>query len=124
MRIRRAVPALVIVPNSTISNWVREFERWAPRLRVVPFYGESKAREIIKQYELYHSSPDAKTTGAKYDVLITTYETITNPKEFTSVFKNTPRWEMLVVDEGQRRESINSYAAIYDVQLMSCSQER
>ena len=30
------LPAFVIVPNSTITNWVRELERWAPKLRVVP----------------------------------------------------------------------------------------
>ena len=96
-------PALVVVPNSTITNWVREFERWAPRLRVVPFYGEAKARDIIKRYELFH--PSAKgTSDAKYHVLVTTYETVTNHKEFGPVFKHTPRWEMLVVDEGQRRK--------------------
>ncbi|KAH9942923.1 SNF2 family N-terminal domain-containing protein [Amylocystis lapponica] len=103
-----ACPALVVVPNSTISNWVREFERWAPTLRVVPFYGESKAREIIKRYELSHAWKMARTTGAKYHVLVTTYEMITNAKEFTPVFKNTPRWEMLVIDEGQRLKNDES----------------
>ncbi|KAI0673358.1 hypothetical protein C8Q78DRAFT_968243 [Trametes maxima] len=98
-------PALVVVPNSTITNWVREFERWAPNLRVVPFYGESKSREIIKKYELFHAHPASGTTGAKYHVLVTTYETVTNVKEFGPVFKNTPRWEVLVVDEGQRLKS-------------------
>ncbi|OSD03298.1 hypothetical protein PYCCODRAFT_1434714 [Trametes coccinea BRFM310] len=101
-------PALVVVPNSTITNWVREFERWAPKLRVVPFYGEAKSREIIKKYELYHSNPASGTTGTKYHVLVTTYETITSAKEFTSVFKNMPRWEVLVVDEGQRLKSDTS----------------
>ncbi|KAI0801048.1 hypothetical protein C8Q74DRAFT_1364698 [Fomes fomentarius] len=103
-----AFPALVVVPNSTITNWVREFERWAPKLRVVPFYGEAKAREVIKKYELYHAQPPSGTTGAKYHVLVTTYETVTNPKEFGVIFKNTPRWELLVVDEGQRLKSDES----------------
>ncbi|KAH9944195.1 P-loop containing nucleoside triphosphate hydrolase protein [Epithele typhae] len=99
-----ASPALVVVPNSTLTNWVREFERWAPNLRVVPFYGEAKARDIIKRYELFHTKIAKDTTGAKYHVLVTTYETITNSREF-SLFKTTPRWEMLVVDEGQRLKS-------------------
>jgi SNF2 family DNA or RNA helicase len=30
-------PFLVIVPNSTITNWVREFEKWVPHMRVVSF---------------------------------------------------------------------------------------
>ena len=32
-----ARPFLVTVPNSTIGNWVREFTKWAPSLRVVPY---------------------------------------------------------------------------------------
>ncbi|KAG6830296.1 hypothetical protein H0H92_001374 [Tricholoma furcatifolium] len=104
----KASPALVVVPNSTITNWVREFERWAPRLRVVPFYGEAKAREIIKKFELYHQSKRAHDTGAKFHVLIATYEALLNQKDFTRVFKNQPRWEVLVIDEGQRLKSDNS----------------
>lgn len=101
----QAFPALVVVPNSTITNWVREFERWAPKIRVVPFYGDAKAREIIRQYELSHASTAAKTTGAKFHVLVTTYETFTNAKDVGTLFKSVPRWEVLVVDEGQRRKS-------------------
>lgn len=94
-------PSLVVVPNSTITNWVREFERWAPKLRVVPFYGESKSRDIIKKYELTHSVTKPGTTGFKFHVLVTTYDTVSNN---VAVFAKVPRWEVLVVDEGQRRK--------------------
>ncbi|KAG6890732.1 hypothetical protein C0992_013115 [Termitomyces sp. T32_za158] len=104
----KAFPALVVVPNSTITNWVREFERWAPNLRVVPFYGEAKAREIIKKYELHHEIKRTGETGAKFHVLISTYETLLNQKDFTPIFKNQPRWEVLIVDEGQRLKSDSS----------------
>ncbi|KAJ6604478.1 SNF2 family DNA-dependent ATPase [Mycena vulgaris] len=80
-----AAPALVVVPNSTITNWVREFERWAPKLRVVPFYGEAKSRDIIKNYELSHSKKRSGYTSAKFHVLVTTYETLSNSKDFTFV---------------------------------------
>lgn len=92
-----AYPVLVVVPNSTVSNWIREFERWAPRVRAVPFYGENRARERIASYEL-------KT----FHVLVTTYETVTNPKDFMAVFKKRPRWEALIIDEGQRLKNDNS----------------
>lgn len=98
----KALPALVVVPNSTITNWVREFERWAPNLRVVPFYGEKKARDVIKKFELFHNKPLSTNTPAKFHVLVTTYENITG-RDFTTVFKNQDRWEALIVDEGQRR---------------------
>lgn len=90
------MPALIVVPNSTITNWVREFERWAPNLRVVPFYGESKARDVVKKFELFHSKVAKGMTGAKFHVLVTTYEAVINPKDFGTVFKNQPRWEVIV----------------------------
>ncbi|KAF9020320.1 hypothetical protein BDZ89DRAFT_1072318 [Hymenopellis radicata] len=103
-----ACPALVVVPNSTITNWVREFERWAPELRVVPFYGEAKARDVIKKYELSHRNKVAGQTSAKFHVLVTTYEALLNPKDFGTVFKSVPRWEILVIDEGQRLKNDES----------------
>ena len=98
-----AAPVLVVVPHSTITNWAREFSAWAPGIRVVPFYGEAKSREVIKRYELRHPTKIQGTTGSKFHVLVTTYDTITS-KDFNSVIRNIPRWEMLVVDEGQRRK--------------------
>ncbi|KAJ7071197.1 SNF2 family N-terminal domain-containing protein [Mycena amicta] len=97
-------PALVVVPNSTITNWVREFERWAPKLRVVPFYGEAKSRAIIKEFELLHKGKRKGYMSIKYHVLVTTYDTLIG-RDFSTVFKSLPRWEVLVVDEGQRLKS-------------------
>ncbi|KAK7059145.1 hypothetical protein VNI00_001772 [Paramarasmius palmivorus] len=104
----KAAPMLVVVPNSTVTNWVREFERWAPQLRVVPFYGEAKARDVIKAFELYHDDSRRRDMRTKFHVLITTYDTITNKTEFTPIFKNQPRWDTLVIDEGQRLKSDSS----------------
>lgn len=64
-----AMPALIVVPNSTITNWIRELERWAPGIRAVPLYGEDKNRRVIKQYELKHAVLGSKTTDAKFHVL-------------------------------------------------------
>ncbi|KAI0307674.1 SNF2 family N-terminal domain-containing protein [Multifurca ochricompacta] len=102
-----AAPILVVVPNSTITNWVREFSSWVPGIRVVPFYGEAKSREVIKRYELMHSTKIEGTTGAKYHVLVTTYDIITS-KDFNMVIKSVPRWEVLIVDEGQRLKNDHS----------------
>jgi SNF2 family DNA or RNA helicase len=79
-------------------NWVREFERWAPKLRVVPFYGEKDARDIIKEFELFHESPPSGHLGIKFHVLVTTYDTITNSKGTGSIFKYPPRWEVFTLE--------------------------
>ncbi|KAF8707907.1 Class II histone deacetylase complex subunits 2 and 3, partial [Rhizoctonia solani] len=95
-------PHLIVVPNSTIVNWIREFERWAPHVRVVRFNGEAKARQVIKKYELWN------TEGHQmYHALVTTYETLAGP-EFHQVFKKPGRWETVVVDEGQRLKNDSS----------------
>ncbi|KAF7320271.1 SNF2 family DNA-dependent ATPase [Mycena kentingensis (nom. inval.)] len=106
-RTTASLPALIVVPNSTITNWIREFERWAPGLRVVPYYGEAKSREVIRKFELVHQEKRKGFLSAKYHVLVTTYDTIIG-KDFGTVFKNQPRWEVLVVDEGQRLKSDSS----------------
>ena len=89
-----AFPVLVVVPNSTLTNWVREFERWAPNLRVVPYYGEAKARQIIQRYELTHPKAPPGCTEAKFHVLVTSYEAVTHKTDFGGVFKKQPRWEV------------------------------
>ncbi|OCF72795.1 hypothetical protein I204_06024 [Kwoniella mangroviensis CBS 8886] len=99
-------PCLVVVPNSTITNWVREFEKWVPHMRVVPYYGESASRKVISKYELYHKGMQNKAEGLNAHVVLTTYDMITG-HEFR-VFRNIPRWEVLCVDEGQRLKSDNS----------------
>ncbi|KAL1760995.1 SNF2 family N-terminal domain-containing protein, partial [Schizophyllum commune] len=103
-----AFPVLVVVPNSTLTNWVREFERWAPNLRVVPYYGEAKARHIIQRYELTHPKAPPGCTEAKFHVLVTSYEAVTHKTDFGGVFKKQPRWEVLIIDEGQRLKNDKS----------------
>ena len=58
-------PFLVIVPNSTITNWVREFEKWVPHLRVVSYSDLFAACQLMKGTILwtnllwvYHRSPE------------------------------------------------------------------
>ncbi|KZS95781.1 hypothetical protein SISNIDRAFT_325955 [Sistotremastrum niveocremeum HHB9708] len=105
---RKAAPSLIVVPNSTITNWLRELARWAPNLRAVPFYGPAKSRKVIQNYELYHENPTNAEVGTKYHVMVTTYETVTSAAGAAAVFGKVPRWECLIVDEGQRLKSDSS----------------
>ncbi|KAJ3281257.1 hypothetical protein HK104_000118 [Borealophlyctis nickersoniae] len=91
-------PYLIIVPNACLSNWMREFARWAPSLRVVEFSGPKLRRDIILKHEMLHPSSTAQNKSLRCHVVVTTYEWITLEP---SVFKNIP-WEVVVVDEAQR----------------------
>ncbi|KAJ7133918.1 SNF2 family N-terminal domain-containing protein [Mycena crocata] len=102
----QVMPVLVVAPNSTITNWVREFEKWAPELRVVSFNGNAESKQIIKDYELEHNREAVGPVKLKYHVLLTSYEGITG-KDFRAVFA-LHRWEVLIIDEAQRLKAKTS----------------
>jgi len=37
-------PHVVILPNSLLDNWLGEFRKWAPSIKVVKFHGEDRAQ--------------------------------------------------------------------------------
>jgi len=46
---KRDLPHLVIAPKSTIGNWMKEFNKWAPFFRVVNLIPTADRRdEILK----------------------------------------------------------------------------
>ncbi|KLJ13812.1 hypothetical protein EMPG_11266 [Blastomyces silverae] len=92
----RCWPFLVVVPNSTCPNWRREIKAWAPRLRVVTYYGSSAARKIAHDYEMF---PDG-TSDLRCHIVVTSYESMIDDTA-RRLFSNIP-WAGLVVDEGQR----------------------
>ncbi|XP_078180627.1 protein CHROMATIN REMODELING 4-like [Carex rostrata] len=98
------LPSLVLVPLSTMPNWLAEFTLWAPHLNVVEYHGGAKARAIIRQYE-WHATGSSKPTKAyKFNVLLTTYEMVLAD---ASYLRNVP-WEVLIVDEGHRLKNSSS----------------
>ena len=42
-------PFLIIVPLSTLSNWVNEFARWAPAVINIVYKGDPTQRRIVSQ---------------------------------------------------------------------------
>ena len=44
-------PFLVSAPLSTIINWEREFELWAPDMYVVTYVGDKDSRAVIREHE-------------------------------------------------------------------------
>ncbi|MBA0717162.1 hypothetical protein Golax_004999 [Gossypium laxum] len=104
---KATLPCLVLVPLSTMPNWLAEFSLWAPDLNVVEYHGCAKARAIIRQYEWHASDSNElsrKTTSYKFNVLLTTYEMILVD---SSHLRGVP-WEVLVVDEGHRLKNSGS----------------
>ena len=66
-------PFIVVAPLSTLGNWEKEFELWVPEVNIVNFLGNSAARDVIKQKELF-SAVKGREKKAKFHVLLTSYE--------------------------------------------------
>ncbi|KAL5975779.1 hypothetical protein ACLOJK_020106 [Asimina triloba] len=101
------LPCLVLVPLSTMPNWLAEFALWAPHLNVVEYHGSAKARSVIRQYEWYANDPSGqqkKSTSFKFNVLLTTYEMVLADASHLRGIQ----WEVLVVDEGHRLKNSGS----------------
>lgn len=92
-------PYLVIVPLSTLSNWVNEFRRWCPSITVVVYKGTPAQRKGLYKTEV---------SEGHFNVLLTTYEYIIKDK--SSLRKLI--WEYAIVDEGHRMKNAQSKFAV------------
>ncbi|XP_011357192.2 chromodomain-helicase-DNA-binding protein 3 isoform X8 [Pteropus vampyrus] len=107
-------PFLVSAPLSTIINWEREFQMWAPKFYVVTYTGDKDSRAIIRENEFSFEDNAIKggkkafkmkrEAQVKFHVLLTSYELIT----IDQAALGSIRWACLVVDEAHRLKNNQS----------------
>jgi SNF2 family DNA or RNA helicase len=51
-----AGPFLVVVPLSTVPNWIREFRKWIPSVNTIVYVGDAQSREVRGLEELGQTS--------------------------------------------------------------------
>lgn len=84
-------PVLLVVPASLLGNWLSEFQKFAPWLRIFPAHPSRTPRSEI-DHALEH--PDEILTS--YQVVLTTYGLLQRSPALQS-----SRWEAVILDEAQ-----------------------
>lgn len=88
-------PHLIVVPKSTLSNWMNEIKRWSPTLTAIRFHGDKPTREEIAKTQL---EPAQRDENREWNIVVTTYEVCSIEKNVLSKFA----WTYLIIDEAHR----------------------
>lgn len=92
-------PHLVVVPSSTLENWLREFQKFCPEFVVEPYYGSMAERAEIR---------DALTQpNASFDVMVTTYNLACGASQDLGFLKSR-KFNVCVYDEGHMLKNSQS----------------
>lgn len=100
---------LIVVPSSTLENWVQEFTRWCPEIRVEKYYGAAEDRRSLRiKY--------AKTKFAGVDVLLTTYHTVGSTPEERKMFRIS-KMQYVIFDEAHMLKNMTTqrYANLFRI---------
>ncbi|KAK6504067.1 hypothetical protein TWF506_002281 [Arthrobotrys conoides] len=99
-------PHIVVVPPSTLENWLREFQRFCPTLKVEPYYGSLEERTEMRT--ALDENPD-------FNVIITTYNmfqgTSRNNKIDQGFLRKWP-FNVAIFDEGHQLKNNTSDRAV------------
>lgn len=95
--------SIVVVPTSVIYNWMDEFEKFAPSIRIGLVHGsKSKRDRVLRGFKrgigIKVEEEDLKEKSyEKYDVLLTTYGTLKNDEK---AYENLS-FDYCIIDEAQ-----------------------
>lgn len=81
-----------------MPNWIMEFEKWAPSVKMISYKG-SPAQRKQSQWEIRQGG---------FQVLLTTYEYIIKDRPLLAKIK----WIHMIIDEGHRMKNAQSKLSI------------
>uniref|UniRef100_T1IPW9 Chromatin-remodeling ATPase INO80 n=1 Tax=Strigamia maritima TaxID=126957 RepID=T1IPW9_STRMM len=91
-------PFLVIAPASTLHNWQQEFSRFVSKFKVVPYWGNTNDRKILRKF---WNQKDLHTEDASFHILVTSYQLVVQDVKYFQRIK----WQYMILDEAQAIKS-------------------
>uniref|UniRef100_A0A672Q9W1 DNA excision repair protein ERCC-6-like n=1 Tax=Sinocyclocheilus grahami TaxID=75366 RepID=A0A672Q9W1_SINGR len=93
---------LLVMPTSLIKNWVREFAKWTPGMRVKEFHGASKPER----------NRNLERIQRRGGVIITTYQMlINNYEQLGSYDQHEFKWDYVILDEAHKIKTSSTKTA-------------
>ncbi|KAH7462525.1 hypothetical protein KRP22_004946 [Phytophthora ramorum] len=87
-------PHIIIVPKSTVGNWMKELKRWCPSIKAFKFMGSKEERAVQRE----------TVVKRDFDALVLSYEVAIIEKALLQKIK----WRYLLIDEAHRVKNENS----------------
>ena len=103
-------PHLVVVPAATLENWLKEFKRFCPTLRVEPYYSTVPGERALLRENLEDSRDEV-------NVIVTTYTIAKAKDDFP--WLRTYGFDCTVYDEGHVLKNAESQVASKLVRIQS-----
>lgn len=106
--------SIVVVPTSVIYNWMDEFEKFAPSIRIGLVHGsKSKRDKVLRDFKRglgikIEESNLKEKSYEKYDVLLTTYGTLKNDEK---AYENLS-FDYCIIDEAQNIKNPSAQATL------------
>lgn len=86
--------SLIACPTSVLGNWNREFEKFAPTLKIGFFYGNDRPKDLKNLMSFIE----------KYDIILTSYGLLRKDIDLLKLVN----WDVIILDESQ---NIKNYKA-------------
>lgn len=95
-------PFLVVTPASTLHNWQQEISKFVPEMKVLPYWGNTKDRKILRKFWDRKNMRYGK--DSPFHVLVTSYQLVVADAPYFQKMK----WQYMILDEAQAIKSSQS----------------
>mmetsp|Transcript_27842 Transcript_27842/g.31267 ORF Transcript_27842/g.31267 Transcript_27842/m.31267 type:complete len:1081 (-) Transcript_27842:1872-5114(-) len=104
-----SLPHLIVVPVSTLPNWIREFEKFCPEMKVIKYHGSQQERENMKDNLRGYLPNNRKARPQnELDVIVAPVSYFQKENSPDRKFLSSFKYDYLIVDEAHNLKNAKS----------------